>query len=473
MRGYCCRMMMAALLAAGGVAAQPQAGAQPAGRTMLGQLSQAMEELTWRVAPSVVQIVASGYGLAGPEGESTAIALLQRARGSGVILDSEGYIVTNAHVVAGAQNVQVVLATRIAYAGKTRSILKPATKPIPAQVLGLDFETDLAVLKVDFPALPALELGDSDDLAQGEMVLAFGSPLGLENSVSLGVVSSTARQLRPEDPMIYIQTDASINPGNSGGPLVDTEGRVVGINTMILSQSGGSEGLGFAAPSNIVRNVYQQIRKTGRVSRGHIGVETQTITPRLAEGLHLSRFWGVLVSDVEPGGPSDRAGLRLGDVIVALDGRAMENARQFQVNLYSRPRGATVHLELLRGQDTIGISVAVAERPADPESFTGLVTGDNLVARLGILGLDLDRRVLDLLPSLRKGQGVLVAALTPSASFLQDALRPGDIVHEINGDPIPNLEGLRTALSKLKAGDPTVLQIERRRRLMYLPVELP
>ena len=206
------------------------------------------------------------------------------------------------------------------------------------------------MVKVDAKALPALTFGDSDALRPGQLVLAFGSPLGLDASVTLGIVSAVARQLTPEDPMIYIQTDAPINPGNSGGALVDTEGRLVGINTLIYSQSGGSEGIGFAAPSNIVRNVFEQIRKTGRVRRGEIGVTTQTITATLAEALSLATDAGVIVADVEEGSPGAKAGLQPGDIIVSLDGKRMENGRQFRINLYTRTIGQQVALEVERGE---------------------------------------------------------------------------------------------------------------------------
>jgi serine protease Do len=201
---------------------------------------------------------------------------------------------------------------------------------LEATVVGMDRETDLAVIRVDRNDLTPLPLGDSDSLHQGQLVMAFGNPLGLENSVSMGVVSSVARQIKPDDTMIYIQTDAPINPGNSGGPLVDADGRVMGLNTFILSQSGGSEGLGFAIPSNIIRNVYQQIRQEGHVHRSEIGVYAQTITPQMAAGLQLSQDWGVLLSDVEPGGPGDIAGLQPGDIVLSLNGKTEANARQME-----------------------------------------------------------------------------------------------------------------------------------------------
>src|SRR5919107_1501481 len=256
-------------------AQQVQSRAAAAG-TDLRQISRTLETLSDRVGPAVVQVFAVGYAPPSDPGEERSLLAQQRSTGSGVILDPGGYIVTNAHVVQGAYKVQVQLpAPR---RGATRSIVGPRPRMVGAQIIAVDEETDLSVLKVDEKALPFLELADSDSVRSGQLVLAFGSPLGLDSSVTLGVVSAVARQLEPDDPMIYIQTDASINPGNSGGPLVDTDGRVVGINTLILSQSGGNEGLGFAAPSNIVRNIFEQVRKYGRVRRGEIGVRAQTIT---------------------------------------------------------------------------------------------------------------------------------------------------------------------------------------------------
>jgi serine protease Do len=188
----------------------------------------------------------------------------QRASGSGVIVDPDGYIITNAHVVTGARRLRV----EIQLPPDGQSILSGPSRTAEASIVGIDLETDLAVIKVDERHLAALPFGDSDGLRAGQVVLAFGYPLGLASSVSLGVVSAVARQLEPESPMIYVQTDASINPGSSGGPLIDLHGRIVGINTLILSQAGGFEGLGFSAPSNIVRTVYEQIRRFGRVRRG-------------------------------------------------------------------------------------------------------------------------------------------------------------------------------------------------------------
>ena len=301
-------------------------------------------------------------------------------------------------------------------------------------------------------------------------MLAFGSPLGLANSVTMGVVSSTARQLKPDDPVVYIQTDAPINPGNSGGPLLDTDGRVVGINTLILTQSGGSEGVGFAIPSNVVKNVYTQIRKDGHVHRGQIGIYAQTITPTFAAGLGLPQEWGVVIGDVTPDGPADKAGLQVGDVILRLDGKPIENARQLEVNIYRRSLNEKVSLDVMRGRDALTVEVPVIERKDDPQRFADMVNPDNnVVARLGILGISIDRKVAAMLPDLRKTYGVVVAA---SMFGSQGGLQPGDVIYALNGAPVSSVEALRSALGAVKPGDVAILQIEREARLMFLEVEL-
>ena len=259
------------------------------------------------MSPAVVQIMAQGLAGRGDDASSGRVQT-QRGGGSGVIVDSDGFIVTNAHVVSASTRIQVLIPDKDART-KSESIVKPAGKTVEATLVGLDRETDLAVLKVPATGLPALKLGDSATLQQGELVLAAGSPYGLQNSVTMGVVSSVARQIRPDDPMIYIQTDASINPGNSGGPLLNADGDVVGINTFILSGSGGNEGVGFAAPSTIVRAVYEQIRKYGRVRRGQVGLLVQTIDPDMAAALALPVEVGAIVADVMPGGAAAAAGV--------------------------------------------------------------------------------------------------------------------------------------------------------------------
>ena len=436
----------------------------------LEEVSEAFEALATRVNPTVVQIFATAYIPGRGLVPSAGLLATRKSAGSGVLVDPEGYIITNAHVVAGARRVQIMLAPRADEQPDGQSILQPQGRLRGAQIVGIDRETDLAVLKTRETGLPHLPFGDSDELRQGQLVFAFGSPFGLENSVSTGVVSATARQLRPEDPMIYIQTDAPINPGNSGGPLVDASGQLMGINTLIFSQSGGSEGLGFAAPSNIVRNVYEQIRKSGRVRRGEIGVRAQTITPNLARGLNLPREWGVILSDVYPGGPGADAGLELGDVVLTLDGKSMENGRQFQVNLYRRTVGERVTLRVQRGSEITDFEVKVVERPDDPNRFRDMVHPDrNLVEELGILGVDYEQALASKLPRLRKGSGVVVAARSiETLSFQESGLLPGDVIQAVNRLPVATLSELRASLARLRPRDPVVLQIDRQGRMLFV-----
>ena len=448
--------------------------AQPAGD--LRQFSAALESLSEGVRPAVVQIFTTG--LTPSEGvvpSASALLSRQQGSGSGVILDASGYVITNAHVIENATRIRVELPLVEADAGGPRSVLRPRGEVVGAQTVGVDRETDLALLKlqVDRP-LPALELADSEALEPGELVMAFGSPLGLANSVSLGVVSAVARQIRADDPMIYIQTDASINPGNSGGPLVDVNGRVVGINTFILSQSGGSEGVGFAVPSNIVRTVYEQLREFGLVRRGEIGVFAQTITRQMARGLSLPQMWGVLLSDVYPRGPAAAVGLAVGDVVLTLDGKPMENARQFQVDLYRRRVGELVEVEVLRRGTRLTFTVAPVDRPGDPGRFQQMVRpAEHLIEKLGVLALDLTAELRTMLPDIRLAGGVVVAVSSARAVPVRgEPLLPGDVIHAVNGSAVTNLAGLRRVLEPLGPGDAVVLQVGRAGRLLFVTLTL-
>jgi serine protease Do len=441
------------------------AAARPA--VTAADLSSSLETTAQMVAPSVVEIFTTSFTPRdGVVPRTSDLVTTERASGSGVIVDAEGYIVTNAHVVNGAQRVRV----EIPLAADGQSILAPKSRTMTAQIVGIDLETDIAVIKVDERNLPGLSFGDSDGLRPGQLVLAVGSPLGFRNTVSLGVVSAVARQLEPDSPMIYVQTDASINPGSSGGPLVDLRGRIVGINTLLFTQSGAYEGLGFAAPANIVRTVYEQLRKTGRVRRGDIGVRAQTITPTLAAGLGLPRDRGVVLADVLPGSPAARAGLHPGDLVLGIDGKPMENGRQLQVTLYRRFVGDVVTLDVLRGSDTIKVPVAIGERA---DGFAGLAESidprQNLVTRLGVLAVNLTPRIADMLPILRVNAGVVVASMVPGAiDAPQGGLAPGDVIYGVNGQSTPTLEQLRAVLDAMKSGDAVVLRIERRGELMFV-----
>jgi serine protease Do len=456
-----------AVLVAFVVPVQAQDRAQVRGTASLTDFDTSIEALVRAVDPSVVQVFTTGIApLTGIVADQSSLVTTQRASGSGVIVDADGYIVTNAHVVRGASRIRVEIPT----ARQGQSLLARRSRVSPARVIGVDEETDIAVLRVEERGLAAIAFGDSDDIRAGQVVLAFGSPLGLQNSVSMGIVSAAARQLEPESPMVYIQTDASINSGNSGGPLVDTRGRLMGINTLILSGGApNTAGPGFAAPSNIVRAVFEQIRKTGRVRRGEIGVRAQTITPTLAAGLGLKRDQGAVLADVAPGSPADRAGLAVGDLVLTLDGKAIENGRQLHVNLYRKEVGDVVRLEVLRGDQPTRVNVSVAER-ADPLSAATLLSDprENVVPRLGILGATLDPKLAAVLPLRAKAGVVVASASTDVLDADNGGLAPGDVIHAVNGEWISDLPALRAAVEKIKTGAPVVLQVERRGSLLYL-----
>jgi serine protease Do len=471
MRLFSVLVLSCALLLTGAPAAHAQATAR-GGTLALGELSKSLQDLAEKVSPSVVQIFVTGYAPREDQNEASAgEPAIERSSGSGVILDAGGYIVTNAHVVENATRLEVELPFAAGGSGQGHSILKRRGRLVPAKIVSVDRETDLAVIQVAETGLPALTFGDSESLRPGQLVLAFGSPLGLESSVTMGVVSAVARQLEPEDPMIYIQTDAPINPGNSGGALVDTDGRLVGINTLIYSQSGGSEGIGFAAPSNIVRNVFTQIRKSGRVRRGAVGVSAQTITPVLAEALGLSDPAGVIISDVEPDGQGARGGLQPGDLVLALDGKPMENGRQFRVNLYTRPIGDVVRLDVQRGGERKSVSLTIAEREDDPSRLAELAAiQQEPIPELGFIVVDLTERIAKLLPDLRTpNSGAVIVKVAPDAPYSQQGrLRPGDVVRSFNGYQIRNMVDLKRLSAVLKPGTPVALQVERAGELMYI-----
>src|SRR4030095_5133113 len=282
----------------------------------LQQISRSSQELSASIAPSVVQIAGTGYGLQADEQQSGAIVLSkQRSTGSVIVISDDGSIMTNAHVIEGTRTIRVKLN---GMAGAHGTVFE-------AKLIGKDQLLDVALIKIEASGLKTLPFSNSTELQHGELVLACGSPLGMDNSVSMGIVSAPARQLDEDDPRIFVQTDAPINPGNSGGPLVDTAGRVVGMNTFIFSQSGGSEGIGFAIPSNVVRYAYASLKKDGHVHRGQIGIFVRTITPILARAFNLEAENGVLVEDVIPDEPADKVGVQVGDVVMSLGGRPVRS----------------------------------------------------------------------------------------------------------------------------------------------------
>jgi serine protease Do len=434
----------------------------------LADYSGAMEDLARAASPAVVQILVHTLApLKSADSERLGFVSEQQATGSGVIVDPEGYIVTNAHVVQNARRIDVKV-LRSDEKGE-----QPHGHILPAKLVGLDRQVDIAVVKIDGQGFPALSFLNSDDLRQGQLVLAVGSPLGLQNSLTHGVVSAPMRQLDRTSPMVYVQTDAPINPGNSGGPLLDIQGRIVGINTMIFSESGGNEGIGFAIPAVLAKDVYQKLRKDGRVRRGMIGVVADSITPMMSVALGLDRDSGVILSDVAPHGPADAAGIEQGDVVLSIDGKPLREARDLTLAVFQRSPGDQMQMEIQRGTERKSIAVAVLERKNEPRQLEDLVDYDSaLVRRLGILALTLDEKVLPSMPDLRRLYGVAVAAVPSEYAGLNPGLVAGDVIYSVNNQNVRSLDELRNALKAQKTGDPIVLLVERLGQLIYVTAAL-
>jgi serine protease Do len=464
-----CVLILACGLAATVCALPTRAQTPDTSGDTLHKLNESVDNLIKKVSPSVVQILVTGYGPL-DEGERTSTSVIigrQRAIGSGFVIDPSGYIVTNAHVVNGAQLVRVVLPLGT-NEGSVSAALSTRSNIVPARVVGVARDIDLALLKVDGVKLNALPVASYHNLRQGEIVFAFGSPEGLRNTVTMGIISAVARQTDLDSPMVYVQTDAPINPGNSGGPLVNVNGEVVGVNTFILSQSGGNEGLGFAIPCGVLNVAYKQLRQFGHLHKTEIGIGIQTITPTLATALKLPRAYGVIISDVKPNTPAIAAGVQIGDILLSIDGRPAENLPFVGLQFLSRDNGDKMHLEILRGKDRLAFDVKVMDPPHDMDQIAALADPEkSLVPALGILGVEIDEKVAGMAPDLRDPFGILVAARAAGAS-IEVPLATGDVIRTLNGEPMTTLDRLRAALKALPPGSSVALQIQRDERLLYI-----
>jgi serine protease Do len=438
---------------------------------VLMSLSSDMESLAHAIEPSVVKIYSTGLApVESGDANRTAFLAQQRSVGSGVVMDAQGYILTNAHVVQHARTLSVLAPdmSGVVDAGDGNRVEPPATA-MPARIVGMDLVTDLAVIKVEKSGMHALKFGDSDRVHPGELVLAFGSPLGLQDSVSLGVISATNQQLDPDSPMVYLQTDAAINPGNSGGPLIDMRGDVVGINSMIETQSGGNEGVGFSIPSNTARIVYEQLVKYGHPRRGTIGVYPTNLNPVLAQGLGLSRNAGVLIEDVVPDSPADKAGIKIDDIVLSADGRLMRDTKEFALIMFRKRPGETVHFSILSGTVTRQIDVAVTRSPRDPTALLNPTDTDQyLIPRLGALVLPVTPEIATQMGSQRELGGLLVVARTFGGAADEVNLKTGDILYYANTTKLGLVSDLKNFVKGLKSGDAVVLQIERNGLLSFL-----
>ena len=351
----------------------------------------------------------------------------QAGLGSGVVISTDGYIVTNNHVIQGADEVLVSF---------------DDGRELSAKVVGRDPQTDIAVIKVDADDLPAVTFADSDRLEVGDRVLAIGNPFGIGETVTSGIVSAKGRRagigLEYED---FVQTDAAINPGNSGGALVDVQGRLIGINTAILSRSGGFQGVGLAVPANLVSQVADSLVKNGKVVRGYLGVQTQDLTAALAETLDLPSRQGALVAHIEPGTPAAKAGLKNGDVIVSLDGTPVEDSHRLSFAVGARPPGSKLELEVIRDGKRRKLTAVTATRP----NFRGGQPNadDDLQASAADTGVLNGVAVDDLRPQTRQQlglprhlEGAVVTQVDPDSAAARAGLRPGDVILEINRQPV-------------------------------------
>jgi serine protease Do len=379
---------------------------------------------------------------------------------------------TNAHVVSGAQRIRVVIAPTPTELIEGKSSFMRRHRVFDARLLGMDRKVDLALIKIDEKDLPYIPLRSDFRIQLGQLAIAIGSPEGLEHTVTRGIVSAAGRQLELDKPMVYIQTDAPINPGNSGGALIDRDGNLVGLNTFILTEGGGSEGLGFAIPEPVVRFVYHELRDHGHIRRSQIGAKAQTITPDLAAALHLLQDWGVIISDVIPEGPAEKAGLKPKDIVLAVDGRPIDSLPKFTISLYLHPRDSQLNLLVQRGSELQRLAITPVSVQAGPERLSDLADPKNLIAPLGVFLLDLDKSLADALPGLRSTSGLIVAGTVDYTPRLDVDLEVGDVIRSMNGVSLANTNDLRSRLAAFKPGEPVVFEVERQGVFQFLTFEM-
>jgi serine protease Do len=442
---------------------------------VLREYDDAVEATAERVLPAVVQIEVSGFGpREKPNGQKEAAVMeRQSALGSGVIVDPNGYIITNAHVVAGAQRVRVIVSPTLSELvfGKTKVLHQ--RREFDAQLLGSNQIVDLALLKIEETGLPYVALPEEYRVRLGQTVLAIGSPEGLEHTVTGGIVSAVGRQIDIDHPLLYIQTDAPINPGNSGGALVDRDGNLIGINTFILTETGSSEGLGFAIPEPTVRFAYQEFKKYGHIRQIAIGANPQTITPNLAAGLKLQQDWGVIISDVVPGGFAATAGLKSGDIVLAIDDHVIDSLPKYVAWLYMHDRNQPVRMSVLREAETLNLTIAVVEVPKGVEGLADLIDPQkSLLAPLGVFLLDLNQKNAGYLPDLRSSSGTIVVARASYAPRIDADLKIGDVIRSVNGISVSGVDSLRAELDRFNKGAPVVLEIEREGVYRFVAFEM-
>jgi serine protease Do len=456
---------------------QTQSPGDSAGQTsILKEYDQAIDQVAERAMQSVVEIEVTGYGV--PEhdkdqGDQQQALERQRSLGSGVIVDPDGYIITNNHVVAGALRIRVIVAPTTVEIASGNTRLGNPQRVYEGKLIGTTKYADLALIKIEEKGLPFIPLPQEFHFRLGQTVVAIGAPEGLDHTVTKGIISAAGRQPEVDRPMVYVQTDAPINPGNSGGPLVDRNGNLVGINTFIVTSGGGSEGLGFAIPEPIVRFVYHELKEHGIVANVTIGAHAQSITPALAAGLRLPQDWGVILSDIDSGGPAAAAGLQAKDVVTTMDGLRVDALPKYTAFLYVHKRNTPIRMEVLRDGKPVTVSVTPVDAPPVVENLSDLINPKrDLIAPLGIFVIDLKHSSVGAMLNLRSDNGVLVAGLLGGEPATAADLGVGDVIRAVNGQRLDDAQQLRQILAGLKPGDAVVLEVERQSVLQYVAFEM-
>ena len=372
----------------------------------------------------------------------------QRSLGSGFIIDGDGSILTNNHVVENAQKIVVKLADEQEY---------------EAKVIGRDPKTDIAVIKIEAKTkLTPANFGDSDGLEVGEWVMAIGNPFGLDSTVTSGIVSAKGRHIGQGPYDNFIQTDASINPGNSGGPLINLRGEVIGINTAIFSRTGGNIGIGFAIPVNLVKELLPQLRGKGKVTRGYLGVLIQKVTPEIAESLGMEKSQGALVANVSKDGPADKSGVKVGDVIVEFDGKEIRDSAELPIIVARTSVDKKVRMKVLRDKKELTLNVAVGELKDEEVVASAPEKGE--------MGLTVQRLTPQIAESLglEKTDGIVVSAVEPGSAADEAGIRRGDVIVEIDRKPIRNLEEYKKSIATVRKGKGVLFLVRRGESTLFL-----